>query len=573
MNHHILRCHSHAHPVRRTVSRLALSLTLLLAPSVCVSAQEKSILQASFSNNAQSFKIDVLVGQSRLIEFDDEYERLSISDDKIAQVVPITSRQALINGLTFGQVNLVAWAKRPKGMPEKMLVFDIYVQVNLSLIDNQIKILYPKENIQLSQMNNSVVISGSVTRPEMAEQVQKIIEAAGLKVTNLLKAPVLDAAQVQLQIRVAEVNRQILRELSLAYGIGNRAVPAYISSGGPAQVAQNTGIDLISTAIQAATLAGSGVNLLLGSPTASVLAFVTALHQRGAIRELAEPNLIAMHGQKASFLAGGEFPIPIVQSLNSGQSSVTIFFKEFGVKLNFTPTIIDENHIRLELEPEVSTPDFSLGIVLQGFSIPGLTTRRAKTTLELRDGQSFALAGLIDNREQVNLSKVPLLGDIPVIGELFKSRRFQRNETELMFLATVKIVEPLNPDQIPRLPGVSELKPVGSTNPAGATPSSSIEGQSGHSSPATPATQAPPATPRKPGDGTPEGENKIQTQPEQPAAQKAEKGTGSNLTSAVVGPVGSDLGVQKTASASPSKPEVKPEVKEQKSPPQGSDKP
>ena len=160
----------------------------------------------------------------------------------------------------------------------------------------------------------------------------------------------------------------------------------------------------------------------------------------------------------------------------------------FGVKLEFTPTIIDENHIRLEMEPEVSSLDYSSGVTVQNLVIPGLRVRRAKTTLELRDGQSFALAGLIDNKEQVNLSKVPLLGDIPVLGELFKSRSFQRNETELLFLATVKMVEPLNPDQLPRLPGVSELKPVGGTTngpngPAGATPASSIEGQSGHSVP------------------------------------------------------------------------------------------
>jgi pilus assembly protein CpaC len=533
----------------------------MLALSVCASAQDKTTIQASF-NNTQPIKIDVLVGQSRLIEFDEDYERLSISDPKIAEVVPISYRQALVNGLTFGQVNLVAWAKRPKGMSDRMVVFDIYVQVNLSLIDNQIKILFPKENIQLSQANSSVVISGSVTRPELAEQVQKIIEAAGLKVTNLLKAPVLDAAQVQLQIRVAEVNRQILREVATAYGIGNRTVPAYISSGGPSQVSEDTGIDIVSTGVKAAVAATTGVNVLLGQPNASVLGFIRALHSRGAIRELAEPNLIAMHGQKASFLAGGEFPIPIIQSLNSGQTSVTIYFKEFGIKLNFTPTIIDENHIRLELEPEVSTPDYTFGIVLQGFQIPGLSTRRAKTSLELRDGQSFALAGLIDNREQVNLSKVPLLGDIPMLGELFKSRRFQRNETELMFLATVKIVEPLNPDQIPRLPGVSDLKPVGTTNPSGPSPSSSVEGQSGHSVP---------AVPRKSGDVAPESGNK--TQLKQPASGKVENPASPNITSEVVGPAGPDLGAQKTVDPASSKPESKPETKEQKTPPSGNDKP
>ncbi len=464
------------------VLKLTVTILALMALGAVASAQEKMI-PASFTNNGQPIKIDVQVGQSRVIEFDGDYERLAISDEKIAQVIPINFRQAIVNGITFGQVNLVAWAKKKDGEPERLVAFDIYVQSNLSLIDNQVKVLFPKENIQLSQANNSVVLSGTVTKPEIAEQAQKIIEAAGLKVTNLIKAPVLDAAQVQLQIRVAEVNRSVLREIATAYGIVNGTVPAYISSGGPGVL--NTA-DLRAGENRSAAL-GFGIlsplNLFLGNTnnSAASQAFIRALQTRGAFRELAEPNLIAMHGQKASFLAGGEFPIPILQSVNAGQSAITVIFKEFGVKLEFTPTIIDENHIRLELAPEVSSLNVAAGVIVQGISIPGLRVRRAKTTLELRDGQSFALAGLIDNTEQVSLSKIPLLGDIPVLGELFKSRSFQRNETELLFLATVKLVEPLNPDQLPRLPGVSELKPV-TPNTTGA-PASQIEGQSGHSVP------------------------------------------------------------------------------------------
>jgi pilus assembly protein CpaC len=539
----------------------------MIALGVCAIAQEKATIQASFADNAQAVKIDVLVGQSRVIDFDQEYERVSISDPKIAEAVPISFKQILVNGLQFGQVNLVAWSKpRVIGEASRMLVFDIYVQVNLSLIDNQIKILFPKENIQLSQANNSVVLSGSVTRPELSDQAQKIIEAAGLKVTNLLKSPVMDALQVQLQIRVAEVNRQILREVSAAYGVPNNTIPAYISPAGPGEINSSISPNLRDPNLPGLNTVLSnvpGINLLLGNPNdrAGVIGFVRALHQRGAIRDLAEPNLIAMNGQKASFLAGGEFPIPIIQSLNSGQTSVTIYFKEFGIRLNFTPKIIDENHIQLEMEPEVSTPDYTYGIVLQGYQIPGLVTRKAKTTLELRDGQSFALAGLIDNREQVSLAKIPLLGDIPVLGELFKSRRFQRNETELLFLATVKMVEPLNPDQIPRLPGVSELKPV-TPAPAGATPSSSIEGQSGHS------------IPRKAGEQPPEGENK--TKSEQPATNKVDRSATANLTSAPpgpIGPTGVDAPTQKAENASPKSPAPKSETKEQKPSPQGNDKP
>ena len=506
----------------------------LVALSICAVAQERAMVQASFTNNAQPVKIDVLVGQSRVIDLDEQYERVSISDPKIAETVPITERQILVNGLTFGQVNLVVWSKAKfKGEPARMLVFDIYVQVNLSLIDNQIKILFPKENIQLSQANNSVVISGSVTQPALVDQVQKIIEAAGLKTTNLLKAPVLDAAQVQLQIRVAEVNRQVLREIATAYGIANNVLPAFISSGGPGTLdSAKLTYGQASSALNFTV--GSALNLFLGNAngSAATQGFIRALYSRGALRDLAEPNLIAMNGQKASFLAGGEFPIPVIQSVTNGQSAITIIFKEFGVKLDFTPTIIDENHIRLELAPEVSSLDFSSGVNVQSLVIPGLRVRRAKTVLELRDGQSFALAGLIDNQERVNLSKIPLLGDIPWLGELFKSRSFQRNETELLLLATVKLVEPLNPDQIPRLPGVSELKPVNSTAPQN-TPASSVEGQSGHS------------LERKSGDA----ENQVKARPSTggKAPTIAERAAATTLTPAVT-PVAVEANVPTTVS-------------------------
>src|SRR5258705_13414091 len=185
---------------------------------------------------------------------------------------------------------------------------------------------------------------------------------------------------------------------------------------------------------------------------------IRALQTQGALRALAEPNLIAMDGQQASFLAGGEYPVPIVQGSGSGNSTVSIIFKEYGVRLNFKPTIIDEDHIRLELEPEVSTLDFANGVKFDGFLVPGLRTRRAHTGVELRDGQSFALAGLLDNSETKSLSKVPGLGDIPILGNLFKSTQFQKNESELMFIVTAQLVKPINRDDLPTLHGVDGLK-------------------------------------------------------------------------------------------------------------------
>jgi pilus assembly protein CpaC len=235
------------------------------------------------------------------------------------------------------------------------------------------------------------------------------------------------------------------------------------------------------------------VNLFLFNNASGLATYIRALQTQGALRALAEPNLIAMDGQQASFLAGGEFPIPIVQS-GGGNSSVSVVFKEYGVRLNFKPTIIDEDHIRLDLEPEVSTIDFANGVRFDGFLIPALRTRRAKTSVELRDGQSFALAGLIDNNEMKSLSKVPVLGDIPILGALFKSKSFQKNETELMFIVTAHMVKPVNRDDLPQLRGIDGLK---NGSPLGVEPKSEeIQGKTGFSLTGQQTETAPAATPK-----------------------------------------------------------------------------
>jgi len=201
------------------------------------------------------------------------------------------------------------------------------------------------------------------------------------------------------------------------------------------------------------------------------------LRQEGAFRELAEPNLIAMNGQQASFLAGGEFPVPVLQ-MGQSNSGITVMWKEYGIRLNFKPTIIDEDHIRLELEPEVSTIDFSNGVRFNGFVVPALRTRRAKTGVELRDGQSFALAGLLDNNETKTLSRIPVVSSIPVIGALFKSKSFEKKETELMFFVTAKLVKPVNGDDLPNMRGIDGLK---GNSPLGVEPKGEgVTGQSGY---------------------------------------------------------------------------------------------
>jgi len=429
----------------RYSTRFPVVLAMVLFCAIPLCAQDQAT-NASFSDNKEVIPINVLVGQSKLITFGSPIERFSVSNPDIAEAVLVGSNQVVVNGKAFGQINFISWEKGTG----RFLVFDVYVRTNLSLIDSQIRALFPKDDIRLSQANGSVVLSGSVSDPKIAIQADSVVQAAGFKTVNLLESPVKNSSQVQLMVRVAEVNRSKMRELGSSY--------AYQGSPGSGGFANGGGPGILSNATNGVlTSAFSGLNLfLLGGNT---MAMIKAMQTNGALRALAEPNLIAMNGQEASFLAGGEFPIPIVQGGNTGTgSSVTIVFKEYGVRLNFKPTIIDEDHIRLELEPEVSTLDFANGVRFDGFVVPALRTRRAKTGVELRDGQSFALAGLLDNSETQSLSKIPGLGDVPIIGNLFRSKQFQKNESELMFIVTAQMVQPVNRDDVPRMPAVDILK-------------------------------------------------------------------------------------------------------------------
>src|ERR1051325_354484 len=289
-------------------SRRSYGITLLLAAVVtlgvgivsAVYAQETTY-DASFSSNVkEAIPINVLVGQSRVINFDRPIGRFSISNPDIAEAVMVRPDQVLVNGKAFGQVNFIAWEKADT----KFIVFDVFVRANLSLIDSQIRALFPRDDIRLSQANGSVVLSGTVTDPATVAQADSVVQAAGFKTVNMLASPVKAATQVQLQIRVAEVSRNKLRDLGSSYLYqGSPGVGGFISGGGPGTLTDaRNGI---------LTGAFSGLNLLVLGGNAATM--IKAMQTNGALRALAEPNLIAMNGQEASFLAGGEFPIPIIQ--------------------------------------------------------------------------------------------------------------------------------------------------------------------------------------------------------------------------------------------------------------------
>jgi len=510
-------------PITRRVSLLLASLMLVVINSIC-HAQATSY-KASFKENKEAVAVNVLVGQSRVINFDRPVGRFSVSNPEIAEAVLVSPDQVLVNGKAFGQVNFIAWEQSGG----EYLVFDVYVRANLSLIDSQIRALFPKDDIRLSQANGSVVISGNVTDPQTAAQVDSVVQAAGFKTVNMLASPVKNVAQVQLQVRVAEVNRNKLRD----YGTSFTTIPkggtaGYINSGGGPSSLGNTETSPVSTILD--SVISPALNLFVFNRQINTAAMLRVLRTQGAFRDLAEPNLIAMDGQQASFLAGGEFPVPVVQGGGSGGNvSLTVVFKEYGVRLNFKPTILDEDHIRLELEPEVSTIDFANGVKFNGFIIPGLKTRRAKTGVELRDGQSFALAGLLDNSETKTFSRIPVVSDIPVIGALFKSKSFQKSETELMFIVTAVLVKPVNRDDLPQMRGVDGLK---NGSPLGLEPKSEeIQGRTGFSvtgqnTEETPAATPKPAQPAKAVEPAVNPKSKSGTQ----TSDGSSTGTSSNIT-------------------------------------------
>jgi pilus assembly protein CpaC len=308
--------------------------------------------------------------------------------------------------------------------------------------------LFPGEAITVGVSDEAIVLSGMVSSTAVMLRAAEIATSSSSKskVINLIQVPGGgDRQQVMLQVRFAEVSRRALTELGLSLFATRSNFVARSTTQQFAAPAFDEDRGLVFSDF---------LNLFYFNPMQGIGGVLKALQQNGGFQSLAEPNLIAYNGQEASFLAGGEFPVPVVQGATG---TVTVVFKEFGIRLNFKPTIAGDT-IRLKVRPEVSSLDFANGITLEGFRIPSLTTRRAETDVELRDGQSFAIAGLLDNTRQTDGAAVPILSKLPIIGALFKSKSDRAEETELLVLITPKLVRPLNPDEVPALP--TNIKPL-----------------------------------------------------------------------------------------------------------------
>jgi pilus assembly protein CpaC len=393
------------------------------------------------------------VGRSTVLTTPFGVTQVSITNPAVADVTVVGDRELLIDGKGPGTVSLIIW-----GPPGTRIQYDVVVDPGVSPLQRQIQTIFPGEDITANETAEAVILTGHASNNVVMLRVGEIAQAISpkAKVINMLQLPGGNGSQqVMLQVRVAEVNRTALNQLGTALFTGGTGYKDVLVRTTTDQFPA-PGFDVLRTEFVDGKLVSSSgentfsdfLNLFLFSNKLNVGVLIKALQTGGHLQSLAEPNLIAYNGQEASFLAGGELPVPIVSG-NSG--NVSVEYKEFGVRLNFTPTIAGDV-IRLRVRPEVSALDFANGITIGGFRVPALITRRAQTDVELRDGQSFAIAGLLNNVSQDTRQEIPLLSRLPVIGKLFKSKATTQDRTELMVLVTPRLVKPLNPDEVPPLP-------------------------------------------------------------------------------------------------------------------------
>jgi pilus assembly protein CpaC len=386
-----------------------------------------------------SAPLRVMVDKSLLINTTERLKRISVTDPAVAYVTAITPTQILVHGKSPGEVSLLIWDEL-----ERSRSFDLRVDVDVSACAEEEHRVFPDEQISVTPSRAAIVLSGHVTTEDVAKRAGELAAAYSKNVVNVLTFGPVGAQEVLLEVKFAEVDRTALTQLganifSTGAGntIGSTTTGQYGGFGAPS-ITQTTGE---SGPFSASQTVSNVLNLFLFRPDIHFGAVIEALESKNLLQILAEPNLIAVNGKKASFLAGGQFPFPIVQP-GQGFTAVTISFKEFGVKLDFTPVIMPNGNIHLTVAPEVSTLDFADALTISGFTIPALSTRKAETEFELRDGQSFVIAGLIDNRVTDIWNKVPGLGDIPILGAFFKSKSIQKSNSELMVLCTVHRVSP-----------------------------------------------------------------------------------------------------------------------------------
>ncbi|MGH9547434.1 MAG: type II and III secretion system protein family protein [Terriglobales bacterium] len=405
-----------------------------------------------------SAPLRVMVGKSLLINTTERLKRVSVTDDAVADVMVVTPTQILVHGRAAGEVSLLIWDEL-----ERSRSFDLRVDVDVSAAAEEEKRVFPEEQINVSPSRSAIVLSGHVSTEDVSKRAGMIAQAYSKNVVNVLTFGPVGAQEVLLEVKFAEVDRSAITQLGINLfmpGLGNTIAASQTGQFGsvqisrpPATTSTTNGVTTTTGATAPTTTINDFLNLFVTRTDINIGAVIKALQQKNLLQILAEPNLIAVNGKEASFLAGGEFPFPIVQP-GQGFTAVTISFKEFGVELKFTPVIMPNGNIHLKVAPSVSALDFANALTISGFTVPALSTRKAETEFELKDGQSFVIAGLIDNRVTDLYNKIPGLGDIPILGNFFRSKSAQRSNSELMVLCTAHRISAST--QKPALPVVSK---------------------------------------------------------------------------------------------------------------------
>jgi pilus assembly protein CpaC len=389
-------------------------------------------------------RVEIFSGKSIILQSDLPIKRISIANPEIADFLLISPKQVYLTGKTAGATNLTLWQN-----DHILAIYDLEVVYDISGLKQRMNKVLPEEKeLQVLASNDSVTLAGKVTSATALSQAVNLAEAYAPegKVQNLVQVG--GVHQVMLEVRVSEISRSLTRRLGINLFYGRGSDFGVSTLGNLANLVQPINAELLTGPLTDPGVlplgwqASQAVNAFFrfNSGTAQWTGLIDALKEDGLVKVLAEPTLITLSGKQANFLAGGEFPIPVPQGLGT----VAIDYKEFGVGLSFTPTVLSKDKISIAVSPEVSELDFTTAVLLEGFVVPGIRTRRTSTTIELADGQSFAIAGLLRDSVRSVVQKYPLLGEIPVLGALFQSKQFQKEESELIIIVTPHLVKPLD---------------------------------------------------------------------------------------------------------------------------------
>ncbi len=398
-------------------------------PQAAPAPQEAPAGQAQPQNGGTLGKLVVTVGKSLIIDSPLDIRRLSVANGDLAEAVAVNPKEVLINGKAPGETSLIVWQQNGA-----RLVYDLTVRMSNQKLDSvrqQIARDFPQEDVNVTFDNDTAFVRGTVKDMVAADRIMSMVSTLG-KTVNLLRVnvPPVDP-QVKLKVRFANVNRAASMDLGMNLWSGAFNQSTSLGTG-PALFPDEKGKFPVSQV----------VNILLLRPDINLAAEIQALQGKRMLELLAEPDLLAISGQQASFLAGGEFPFPMVQP-GQGTSAISIMWREYGIRLNFQPNVTSRGTIRLKVAPEVSSLDYTNSVAVQGVTVPGLATRRVQTEVELDSGQSFVIAGLLDNQVTESLSKVPGISSIPILGKLFQTKSTSRSNSELMVIITPEVVRPI----------------------------------------------------------------------------------------------------------------------------------